>query len=460
MRKLKWFLIVVVILVLVSVVFAQKNIKMLKDGAQAYMYGYSLVLMETTNKVLTNRDNGYAPVNHFSLVRKFPDHLFREVVRPNCDTLYATAWFDLSAEPIILSVPDMGDRYYVMPFMDAWTNVFAYVGTRTTGNGPGHYMVVGPDWKGTIPKGIKKIQSPTNMVWLIGRIQTNGKKDFVNVHQLQDQLALTPLSRWQTGPPHPAFIKKTAPSQTSDTKAMAAAMDSTAFFSTLARLMAKQPPATADAPMLETLTEFGIIPGKPFYFEKLGRFKRLMLTKAVDVSQDKMVEIAESDRSSENNWVVIREGIGTYGTDYNVRALVSLIGLGALEPAEAAYPNAEMDTEGNPLSGNSRYRIHFDAGSTPPVHAFWSLTMYDERGFLIDNPAGRYALGDRDPLLFNADGSLDILIQHKAPQKNVSNWLPAPAEAFAVTLRLYLPKKDFLNGTWKLPPIERIEDAL
>jgi hypothetical protein len=460
MRKLKWFLLVVVVLVIVSMVFAKKSIKMLKDGAQAYMYGYSLVLMDTTNKVMTNRNNGYAPVNHFSLIRKFPDPLFREVVRPNCDTLYATVWFDLSAEPIILSVPDMGGRYYVMPFMDAWTNVFAYVGTRTTGSGPGHYLVTGPDWKGTVPEGIKIIQPPTNMTWLIGRIQTNGKKDYANVHQLQDQLALTPLSRWQTGPPHPAFIKKTDPSQTSATNAMVAAMDTTAFFSTLARLMGEQPPAAADAVMLKTMAEFGVVPGKPFDLKTLGFLRRLMLTKALEVTRGKLDKITESDRSSENKWAVIREGIGDYGTNYSVRALVSMIGLGALEPAEAAYPNADMDGQGQPFSGNHHYRIHFDAGKTPPVDAFWSLTIYDERGFLIDNPIKRYALGDRDPLVFNPDGSLDILIQHELPKTNVSNWLPTPAGAFAVTLRLYLPKTEFLDGTWKLPPIERIKDTL
>ena len=456
MHKLKWVLLVVIVLVLVSVVFAQKSIRLLKDGAQAYMYGYSLVLMETTNKVMTNRNLGYAPVNHLSLVRKFPDHLFREVVRPNCDTLYATAWFDLSTEPIILSVPDMGNRYYVMPFMDAWTNVFAYVGTRTTGNGPGHYMVVGPGWQGDAPEGVEKIQAPTNMTWLIGRIQTNGKKDYVNVHQLQNQLALTPLNRWQTGSPHPAFIKKTIPSQTSDTKAMVTAMDANTFFSTLARLMGEQPPAAADESMLKTLADFGVVPGKTFDLKTLGFMRRLMLTKAVDISQDKMVEIAESDRSSENKWTVIREGIGSYGTNYSMRALVSMIGLGALKPVEAAYPNAVMDIEGKQLNGNYRYRIHFDSGKTPPVDAFWSLTMYDDRRLLIDNPIQRYALGDRDPLEFNSDGSLDIMIQHQQPETKISNWLPAPADNFAVTLRLYLPKAIFLDGTWKLPPIERL----
>ena len=456
MHKLKWFLIVFAIFLIAAGTFALQSVKMLKEGAQAYMYGYSLVLMDTTKKVMTDSGSGQAPVNHFSHVDKFPDHFFREVVRPNCDTLYSIVWFDLSTEPIILSVPDMAERYYVMPFMDAWTNVFAYVGTRTTGNDPGDYMVVGPNWEGTVPDGVGIIQSPTNMTWLIGRIQTNGKQDFPNVHRLQAQLMLTPLSGWQNRLANPSFIKKKDPTKPRDTKAMVAAMDTNTFFSTLAQLMGAQPPAEADAPVLRMLTKFGVVPGKPFNFESLSFLRGLMLKKAVAITRSKLDKITRSDRSSENNWAVIREGIGVYGTNYSVRALVSMIGLGALEPVEATYPNANMDGEGKPLSGRYQYRIHFDAGKTPPVDAFWSLTMYDERGFLIDNPIRRHAIGDRDSLRFNPDGSLEILIQHEQPETNISNWLPAPSGNFDVTMRLYLPKSDFLNGTWKLPPIERI----
>lgn len=431
---------------------------MLKDGAQAYMFGYPLVLMDTTRQTTTGTGEGRTPVNHFSHVRVFPDHRFRLVVRPNCDTLYSSAWIDLSAEPMLLSVPDMGGRYYVMPFMDAWTNVFAYVGTRTTGSGPGHYMVVGPDWKGNIPDGVEKIESPTNMTWLIGRIQASGQQDFPEVHQLQDQIFLTPLSRWAKDQPNPGFVRTNDPSnaRSKSPMAMVAAMDAADFFSTLAGLMGEQPPAAADGPMLKRLAKFGIVPGHQFDVENLGFLRQRMLTKAVDVTRKKMNEIATSDRSSENKWVVLRDGIGTYGTSYDVRAMVSLIGLGALAPVEAVYPNTNMDISGQPLDGRHRYRIHFDAEKTPPVDAFWSLTLYDERGFLIDNPIKRYAIGDRDPLEFNADGSLDILIQQDKPVANTSNWLPAPAGNFAVTLRLYLPKAEFLDGTWNLPPIERI----
>ncbi|MBW2298636.1 MAG: DUF1254 domain-containing protein [Deltaproteobacteria bacterium] len=455
MRKIKWIVVAVVVLVVIGAVAARQGIHMLKDGAQAYMYGYSLVLMDTTRQVMT--DGEQAPANHFSLVRVFPDHLFRQVVRPNCDTLYSTAWIDLSKEPIILSVPDMGDRYYVMPFMDAWTNVFAYIGKRTTGSGPGHYMLAGPGWNGTVPEGLQAIQAPTNMTWLIGRIQTNGKHDFPNVHRLQDQITLTPLSRWKKGQPNPGFAKASDPSDSraKSPMAMVAGMDAHEYFSMLARLMGEQPPAVADGPVLKTLAEFGVVPGVPFNLKELGFMRRLMLTKAVDVTRGKLDEIARSDRSSENKWAVIREGIGAYGTHYDVRALVSMVGLGALEPAEAAYPNANMDSTGQPLSGGHHYRIHFDAGKTPPVDAFWSLTMYDERGFLIDNPIRRYAIGDRDSLEL-----LDILIQYEQPDTKSSNWLPAPADAFAVTMRLYLPKAEFLDGTWKLPPIERIKETL
>ena len=458
MRKLKWFLLVIVVLILVSIVFAQKSIKMLTKGSQAYLYGYSLVLMDTTRQATTGTGEGQTPANHFAHVRVLPDHRFRLVVRPNCDTLYSSAWIDLSTEPMILSVPDMGDRYYVMPFMDAWTNVFAYVGTRTTGSGPGHYMVAGPDWKGNIPDGVEKIQSPTNMTWLIGRIQANGTHDFSNVHRLQDQITLTPLSQWENGDPNLGFAiaSNALNSRSKNSSTMVAGMIPETFFSTLARLMGEQPPAAADGPMLKTLAEFGIVPGKPFDIEELGFLQRLMLAKAVEVTPKKMVEVAASYRSLENQWTDPPDILGNYGTSYDIRAGVSLVGLGALEPAEAVYPKAETDITGQRLEGSHRYRIHFDSGKTPPVNAFWSLTMYDERGFLIDNPIQRYAIGDCDPLEFNADGSLDIMIQHKQPETKVSNWLPAPAANFTVTMRLYLPRAEFLDGTWKLPPIERL----
>ncbi|MBU3915690.1 DUF1254 domain-containing protein [bacterium] len=459
MSRFKRYLVIGAVIVALVAVSIQQGLQIVREGAQAYLFGYSLVLMDSTRQVMTDPLSGRAPINHFAHIQSFPDHNFRQVIRPNCDTLYSTAWIDLSPEPLILSVPDTAGRYYVMPFMDAWTNVFATIGNRTTGTGPGHYLVAGPEWRGSIPDDVKVVRSPTNMTWLIGRIQANGVNDFPNVYRLQKGFTLTPLSRWNQRAANPGIMKIDDPSaikKTKDPSAIVERMEAGEFFAILSRLMKEQPPANADAPVLKTLAKFGIEAGKPYQINELGIARRALLKKSMEIARGKLKEIADSDRSSENNWAVIRDGIGVYGTNYNVRSFVSYFGLGALMPAEAAYPSSEKDREGLLLSGKHRYRLHFEAGKTPPVGAFWSLTMYDKRGFLIDNPIRRYAIGDRDPLRFNEDGSLDILIQHNRPTQGESNWLPAPAEPFAVTLRLYLPKEEFLNGSWKLPPIERI----
>ncbi len=458
MGKIKWSIFIVVLLAIIGL-GVRYSVQVLKDGAQAYLFGYSLVLMDTTRQSMTHSDHGKAPINHFAHIRSFPDHNFRQVVRPNNDTLYSTAWIDLTTEPLVLSVPDTKGRYYVMPFMDAWTNVFASIGKRTTGTAPGNYLVAGPDWLGKVPSDTKLIRSPTNMSWLIGRIQTNTESDFGNVARLQGQIKLTPLSRWKKGEANQAFIAGDRREEvlSDNPSSRVEQMPADQFFAELSRLMGKYPPAAADKPMLETLASFGVLPGKPFDMNKLGFVKRLLLKKSVDLARSKLLEISESDLSSENGWAVRRSGIGVYGTDYQVRAYVSLIGLGALTPREAAYPNSKKDKEGKPLSGKHSYRIHFEANKTPPVDAFWSLTVYDDLGFLIENPIRRYTIGDRDNLTFNSDGSLDILIQYQQPTGDTSNWLPAPAETFAVTMRLYLPKAEFLDGRWKLPPIERID---
>jgi hypothetical protein len=320
-------------------------------------------------------------------------------------------------------------------------------------------VVVGPDWKGVLPAGLEVIRSPTNMTWLIGRIQANGESDFPAVWRLQEQFTLTPLRRWGSGKPNPGvIIRDHNPDQVGDEpSAVVAQMSADVFFARLSKLMGEQPPAPVDTPMLETLAGLGIEPGKPFDMAQLGIGKRLLLDKAVQLAREKLQEIAASDRSSENNWAVVRKGIGVYGTDYPTRAFVSMIGLGALTPEEAAYPSAVKDRDGRPLTGDHRYRIHFEPGQTPPVDAFWSLTMYGEDSFLIDNPIRRYTIGDRDSLTFNPDGSLDILIQHQRPAGRISNWLPSPAGPFNVTMRLYLPKAEFLTEQWRLPWVERVE---
>ncbi len=459
MSKSKRILIVAVPLLLISIFGVHRGVQTLREGAQVYLFGYSLVLMDTTKQSMTRSGQDRAPLNHFTHIQYFPDHEFRQVVRPNNDTLYSTSWIDLSEEPLVLSVPAIADRYYVMPLMDAWTNVFASVGTRTTGTDAGHYIIAGPNWQGDVPRGLQLIRSPTNMTWLIGRIQTNTESDFAYVSKLQEQFTLMPLSAWGTGKPNQGYTVNQSETQAAqdNPSARVDAMSAEDFYSILSRLMGEQPPADIDRPMLQTLSKFGIEPGKPFEIEKLGFVRRMLLEKSMEIARNKLGQAVDEDRSTENGWAVVRNGIGVYGDQYQVRAFVSLVGLGALPPEEAAYPNSSKDSNGRPLSGEHRYRIHFEADKTPPVDAFWSLTVYDQNGFLVDNPIKRYAIGDRDSLKFNDDGSLDVWIQHGQPEGDISNWLPAPSGAFAVTMRLYVPKPEFLNGSWRLPAVERIE---
>jgi len=463
-NKRLWIILGVAAVVLAIGVY--QSVRIFKDGVQAYLFGYPLVVMDVTREATADPLTGKKlPSNHFVHAVSFPDHNFRGVVRPNNDTLYSSAWFDLSSEPVVMSVPDTVGRYYVMPFMDAWTNVFAMVGKRATGTGRGDYLLVGPDWKGAVPDDVKVINAPTNMLWLIGRIQVNGKNDLQNVYALQKQFKLTPLSHWASRQPNPAYtvsaemtravekIKKINPS------AKVEKMPAGEFFARLSILMGKHPAAKEDAPVMKMLTGFGIVPGQSFKMDDLNFVRRLLLSKAVAVTRSQMKEVAKlrTGKTPENGWGISRKGVGVFGTAYDVRAFVAAFGLGALPPEEAVYPAAFMDGEGKPLNGGNRYRIHFDAGKTPPVDAFWSLTLYDETQFLVDNPIHRYTIGDRDELKYNPDGSLDIFIQRDRPAQRESNWLPAGEGAFSLTMRLYMPKASFMNGQWKLPAVERID---
>jgi hypothetical protein len=448
MSTLKKPLFLALLLLTVTAVYGYKTVK---SGSEAYLFGYPLVLMELTRQAM----DGGKPVNRFSHKTEFPDHNFRNVVRPNNDTLYSIAWLDLSEEPLVLTVPDTAGRYYVMPLMDAWTNVFATVGKRSYGTGAGEFVIVGPQWQGSTPTDMEVITAPTNMVWIIGRIQTNGRADIANVIALQQHFGLAPLSQFEQGVRPAAAVASEASSD--DPYQQIQAMSGTEYFQLMSSLMAEQPPTEADAPMLGKLAGLGISMTGSAPMEQPGPLDALLLNLAKNLTDKGLKKSLEEGRELENGWAVQRDTIGDYGTNYAVRAAVAMIGLGALPPAEASYPNTARDSEGGLLSGDHSYRLHFPAGQTPPVNAFWSLTMYDEDGFLVANPIGRYTLGDRDKLTLNEDGSLDLLVQHDTPTTGQSNWLPAPKGRFALTMRLYYPKEAFLSGSWQLPAVERIQ---
>ena len=432
---------------------AYLSLAQVKAFSAAYIYGYPLVIMNDTQEVMLS---GAASQNQLMHNASFPDHNSRDVVRPNVDTLYTVAWLNLAAEPQVLSVPEMGERYYVSPFMDAWTNVFASVGSRTTGNRAGDYALVGPAWSGELPDGLEVIHAPTDMVWLIQRIQTNGKHDVDAVTQLQVQFSLASLSQWQAGEAPDAYVGSLGKGSATDNPYLVVdSLGADDFFAQLTQLMAQQSPLAADTLALENLASIGVSPGQ-YTPEAQGWLGQRLADFSLKLTRGKVKQQLSGKGSLENGWTIYRQGIGRYETDYKLRMGVAIVGLGALPPEESLYPNTNIDSAARPLSGAHSYRVHFPAGQTPPADAFWSLTMYDDDGFLIDNPLARYALGDRDSLSYNDDGSLDILLQHKAPEQLVSNWLPAPAGVFGVTMRIYAPKPEVINGDWPLPSVIRL----
>ncbi|KWR91080.1 DUF1254 domain-containing protein [Cupriavidus sp. IDO] len=426
-------------------------------SAEVFTYAYPLVLMDVTRELMTTR----TPVNTFSHKRAFPDPSFTDVVSPNADTLYSSAWLDLSREPLILSVPDTGGRYYLMPLMDAWTNVFASPGKRTTGTLKGNFAITGPDWQGTLPKGVREIKSPTNMVWLIGRTQTNGKRDYPAVHRIQDQYRLTPLSAWEKGT-RPAPEKLAPRSPMLDTKSspveQVAAMDAQAFFTRFAALLPANPPAAADAAMVEKMRRMGLEPGVPFKTTVLEPSTARAVQEGASAALAAIVEGARKGNADAGNGWVMHRDLGNYGTNYGRRAAVAWVGLGANLPQDAIYASARSDANGKPLIGGARYVMHFDKGQLPPAKAFWSLTLYNERQAFAANPIGRYAIGSRDRLRYNRDGSLDIYIQHERPAAGKqANWLPAPPEAINMMLRAYWPEQALLDGNWMPPAVQQVD---
>jgi len=427
----------------------------------AFVYGFPLVLMDVTREVMTavpSPGSRKAPMNHFLHIRTFPDPTFTDVVSPNADTLYSTAWIDLSTEPIVLSVPEM-ERYYLMPMLDAWTNVFASPGTRTTGNDKGDFGIVGPWWRGKLPDGVKAIHSPTRFVWLAGRTQTNGKEDFRAVNAIQDQYRLTPLGSWGK----PSSPPKSAPFNTGiDDKTppieRVLKMDAGAFFSRLNALMKDNPPAVADSAVLGRFATASIAPGRSF---DLNGFEPPIadgLRKGLEAARGKLAaETKKRYGTNVNGWDIAPDNTAAFGTDYHMRAYAAAIGLGANLPQDAIYPHATTDIQGKPLNGKNAYMIRFQKGQLPPVNAFWSITAYNSKQFFSPNPNNRYAIGDRDKLKIEADGSLTIYISSASPgPERESNWLPVPGDAFNLIMRLYWPNSEILKGTWRVPGVERV----
>ncbi len=429
-------------------------------AAEAYQYFYPLVTMDLTRRITTNmppgKAPGFGPANAFANMAAYPEASFRTVVRPNFDTLYSSAWLDLAQGPVILSVPEMKGRYYLMPMLDMWTNVFAAPGSRTSGDGAGHFAVTPPGWSGALPEGVEAIAAPTPHVWIIGRTQTNGPSDYETVRKAQAGYKLTRLVDWGKPPVEPAVTISPGLNMVTPPKVQVEAMKPADFFRRGVELLGDNAPQITDWSQLSRLERIGITRGKTYDLNALDPAIRAAVEEGADDGLKLMKERGGDIGEVVNGWQIVTNA-GVYGNDYFERAVVAQTGLGANQPQDAIYPVNLHDADGRPVMGENRYVISFKKGELPPVDAFWSLTMYDAEGFPVANALERYALGDRDALAFNADGSLDIYVQNDDPgPAQRANWLPSPARGpVSMTLRLYAPRREALDGRWSPPPVRR-----
>jgi hypothetical protein len=442
-----------------------KEKEALEIGTEAYIYGYPLVTMEMTRRIMTNvakPEGMHAPMGQFANARQYPTAAFRDVTAPNADTLYSVAWLDLSKEPYIFSLPDEHGRYYLMPMLSGWTDVFQVPGKRTTGTKAQKFALTGPGWQGTLPPGVTEYKSPTNLVWILGRTYCTGTPaDYQAVHKIQDQYKLVPLSAY--GKPYTPPLSKVDPNIDTKTavREQVEAMSAGDYFKLLAALMKDNPPAKEDAPVMAKLAKIGIVPGQDFDMSKLDPAVAKGLQGAPKAGIEKIMASFKTIATIVNGWGIFTK-TGLYGTDYLDRALVTAIGLGANRPQDAIYPTSETDADGKPYDGANKYVMHFDKGQLPPVKGFWSLTMYDDKFFFVDNPQNRFTLSQRNKFNYNKDGSVDLYIQNASPGKDKeANWLPAPKGKFILMLRLYWPDEpphvSILDSTWKPPAVKMVQ---
>ena len=426
----------------------------------AYIYGYPLVTMDMTRKQETNvrvPDEAHAPMGQLIKLRAYPAVDNRGAAAPNADTLYTMVWLDVSDEPWVFSIPDMGDRFYIMPMLSGFNEVSFVAGSRATGAKAQEYAITGPGWSGSLPEGVMQAESPTALVWILGRVYCSGTpEDYAAVHELQDRFSCVPLSAYgQPYTPPPGVVddtfdmKKAARKQVND-------LPLEEFFAYLAELLKTNPPKPEDAEIVERMAEIGIVPGEDFDGSKLPRLGHRVDPKLA------LLELVRAMKAKDpvNGWLYWTSNAGAYGTDYEQRAMVTLIGPGLNYPEDALYPFSEKDADGKKYDGSKRrYVIRFEKGQMPPVKGFWSLTMYDPDFFFVPNPLNRYSLSQRDTFVTNADGSVDLYLQAESPGADKeANWLPAPEGKFIPMLRLYWPQDappSILDGSWTPPPVKR-----
>jgi hypothetical protein len=462
-RLPKWTVVVFVVL-LAAAALLLGVMQLVSVPVDAYIYGYPLVTFDMVRKQQTNvamPDAEHAPMGQVIKMRSYPAADNHCCAAPNADTLYTEVWLDVSREPWIFSIPDMGDRYYIMPMLDGWSEVFAVASSRTSGGKPQTYAITGPGWSGTLPQGATQIKSLTGMVWILGRIYSTGTpEDYEAVHALQNKFSVVPLSAYGKAYTPPTAVVDPGVDMKTAVRKQVNSLDIDAYFSNLAKLMKSNFPTAQDASIVDRMAKISLVPGQDFDPSKLGFLDRQLIKIVPKVALLKMGLFLKGQKTT-NGWLYFTKGVGNFGTDYRLRGMANLLGPGWNRPEDAVYPLSQKDANGDEYNGaEHNYVMRFEKGQMPPAEAFWSVTMYDTDFFFVPNPINRYELSQRDQFITNPDGSVDFYLQAESPGKEKeANWLPAPKGKFVLVLRIYSPRKtapSILDGTWTPPPVRHV----
>lgn len=409
----------------------------------AFYYAFTLYEFARNEQTLAACVGSPGKLNSITRRSQLSDWRSRNVTAPNNDTIYSSCLLELSGGPVELTAPAVHDRYLSIAFMNAFTDNFAYVGTRATNGDGGRFWIVGPQWRGTVPDGVKLFRSSTNDVWMLARILVDGPDDLAAAEAVQQQIAISvPAGR--------------DPARGFSIAALPQATDAANFLAVVNELIRRSPGRQGELARAGQFAAWGIGTDRapsPALLDAWTRFLPIGIKELRDgfLFRDLVV----------NGWSYQPRGVGNFGSNDRLRSLVALGGIAALGEQEAMYFHANFDAHGARLSGQNSYRWRVPPGGVP-AKAFWSLTMYDAqtdgRYYLVENPIGRYSIGDRTPgLVREDDGSIVICIQRERPEGRLApNWLPAPAGPMRLALRAYLPKPELIERKWRVPPLEQV----
>jgi hypothetical protein len=433
-------------------------------GVQAYIWGYPMVVGQKSRDAMTKggdapvtpeqfkkTGNLFAPVNQVANAWSMLGPAFEAVQSANSDTQYSVTWFDSSKEPYVLHLPDAKGRFYTFQFIDAWTNNFHYASTRTMGSQEQAYALVAPGWKGKLPEKVIRVDTPTPTGFIVGRWFVASEKDVAAVNKLQKQVTMTPLG---------SYGKSYTPTKVKVVPAKKYTGD-LAFFEQLGDTLVINGAPASDDGILGLIKNIGLSTDHGFDPSGLSDGEKKQLAQAIK-DGEAMIAAKSADMGKDvNGWQLSPVLDEYFGTSYLFRAAIGYQAMFVNTPIEAYYPGAFKDAAGKVLDGSTgKYTITFPKGKTPPVGAFWSVTMYDaKKRLMVENPINRYKIGSADKLKVDADGSTTLYIQAESPGKDKeSNWLPAPKEPFYMLMRMYLPKIEVLNGQYEIPGVLKAKE--